>query len=120
MRFRMSQVALSAVVLATTTLAQSNVVPGTDVELGLLSEGTDMSNNGNVGSFPNGISGFSISTTSCNPGTVDVPWLAPMQANHPLIAFMFVREELDESRLTQVSDYSHVKHGFFALSNSQC
>jgi hypothetical protein len=59
-----------------------------------------------------------MSTTSCNVGTIDLPWFAPMNANHPFIAFLVTREE--SGRMVQISDRSYVKHGFFALSNSQC
>jgi hypothetical protein len=101
--------------LAAAAFAQSNVIPGTDVSLGILGP---MKYWGHTGTFPNGEAGFSMETTSCNLGTVDVPWLAPMQSNHPTISFMVVR--LSGDRLVQVSDWSYVKHGFFALSNSQC
>lgn len=96
-------------------LAQSNVIPGTDVKLGSLGS---LNNWGRNGTFPNGVSGISFSTTSCNVGSVDVPWEAPMEADHPFIAFMILRES--NGRLEQISDYSFVKHGFYALSNSQC
>jgi hypothetical protein len=59
-----------------------------------------------------------MATTSCNLGTVDVNWLKAMNADHPFIAFLFVRES--NGRMVQISDRSFVKHGFFALSNSQC
>lgn len=101
-------------------LAQSNQIPGTDVSLGSLDVGTDMQYWGRVGAFPVGTNGFSISTTSCNLGSVNVPWLAPMQENHPFIAFLGARVSADGSRIEQISDRSFVKHGFFALSNSQC
>ncbi len=95
--------------------AQSNSIPGTDVSLGQLGS---MKYWGRTGAFPNGSNGFSMSTTSCNLGTVNVPWQAPMASNHPTISFLLVRANAD--RMVQVSDYSYVKHGFFALSNSQC
>ncbi len=98
--------------------AQSNAVPGIDVELGLLDAGTDLQYWGRVGAFPNGSNGLSMSTTSCNAGSINVPWFAPMSSNHPLIAFMAVR--VDNGRIEQISDRSWLKHGFFALSNSQC
>jgi hypothetical protein len=41
-----------------------------------------------------------------------------MQSDHPVIGFMVVRERT--TRMVQISDWSYVKHGFFALSNSQC
>ena len=105
-----------ALTLALPAAAQSNSIPGLDVSMGILG---GMAYFGRIGgAFPNGTNGFAMSTTSCNLGTVNVPWLSPMQENHPTIAFMIVREE--NGRLEQISDASYVKHGFFALSNSQC
>lgn len=106
------------VAVPTLGLPQSNQIPGTEVSLGSLAVGTDVMYWGRKGSFPDGTAAFSISTTACNLGTVDVPWLAPMQENHPFIAFLFARES--GGRMVQISDRSFVKHGFFALSNSQC
>ena len=101
--------------LAPLSFGQPNVIPGTDVELGILGVINDLSH---IGTFPNGSTAFAMSTTSCNAGTVNVPWLAAMQADHPFIAFLVARETGD--RMVQISDRSFVKHGFFALSNSQC
>ena len=98
-------------------LGQSNVIPGTDVSLGIL-EGLQAVNRS--GTFPTGLNAVAMSTTSCNLGSVNVPWLPPMQENHPLIGFMLVRQEPGATRIVQISDYSFVKHGFFALSDSQC
>lgn len=85
-----------------------------DVKLGILSGIQEL---GHVGSFPTGTSGSSMSTTSCNVGTNDVPWLAPMQENHPQI-YMALYRELN-GRFEQIGT-SYAKHGFFALSSSQC
>ena len=95
-------------------VTQSAGVPGLDVELGILNSMTSL---GHVGTFPNGRAGLSMATTSCNAGTVNVNWLAPMNEDHPGIAMQLYRE-LD-GRFEQVG-VSWVKHGFFALSNSQC
>jgi hypothetical protein len=111
---------LTWLVLLSTGLSafgQSNQIPGTDVSLGLLSSLTSV---GRSGSFPNGLNAFAMATTSCNLGSVNVPWLSPMQENHPYIGFMLARQEPGATRLVQISDYSYVKHGFFALSNDQC
>ncbi len=86
----------------------------TDVTLGILNSITQM---GRTGTFPNGTAGLSMATTSCNFGSVNVPWQAPMQENHPGIAMTLYRE-LD-GKFEQVGT-SWMKHGFFALSNSQC
>ena len=109
-------VALAAC-LAPVAAAQSNVIPGTDVSLGILDSLTSFAH---TGSLPTGNNALAMSTTSCNLGSVNVPWLAPMEDNHPLIAFLMTRVEPDLGRMIQISNYSHLKHGWFALSNSQC
>jgi hypothetical protein len=70
-----------------------------------------------AGTYPLGRVGLSMATTICNLGTVDVPWLAPMQEDHPVIHMALYR--LLGGRLEQIG-VSWMKHGFFALSNSQC
>jgi len=86
-----------------------------DVSLGALS---GIQQVGHVGlNIPAGTTGLSMSTTSCNLGTVDVPWLSPMQIDHPLIHMALYR--LMNGRFEQVG-ISWLKHGFFALSNNQC
>ncbi|MEM7305491.1 MAG: hypothetical protein AAF682_02415 [Planctomycetota bacterium] len=94
---------------------QSNLIPGTDVSLAKMDTISAM---GRTGVFPNGMNGVAMATTSCNKGTVDVPWEAAMLEDHPFIAFVVARET--DGRLTQISDYSFVKHGFFALTDSFC
>ncbi len=95
--------------------AQSNVIPGTDAKLGALGSISALAHQG---TFPNGLSSAAMSTTVCNDGTVQVPWLKAMNPNHPFIAFLVVRES--NGRMVQISDRSYLKHAFFALSNSQC
>ncbi|MGH2650253.1 MAG: FlgD immunoglobulin-like domain containing protein [Actinomycetota bacterium] len=85
-----------------------------DVGLGALA---DIQEVAHVGTFPAGRVALSMSTTACNLGTVDVPWLAPMEENHPVIQMALYR--LLGGRLEQIG-VSWMKHGFFALSNSQC
>jgi hypothetical protein len=96
--------------------AQTNAAPGTDIKLGNLG---GLKTWGRIGGgFPNGVNGFSMSTTACNVGTNAVAWFQPMNANHPTIAFLFAREEA--GRLVQISDRSYVKHGFFSTNQSNC
>ena len=115
------QVCLSATALAvafaasSSAFAQANVIPGTDVSLGKMDVIQVL---GRQGVFPNGMNGVAMATTSCNKGTVKVPWEAPMLEDHPFISFLVARET--DGRLTQISDYSYVKHGFFALTDSFC
>lgn len=118
MRFHAVLAALAGAALSSLAAAapQQNVIPGTDVALGFLD---DLTNVGRQGAFPSGMNALAMSTTSCNKGSVDVPWLQPMDEDHPFIAFLVVRYD-DSGRMIQISDRSHLKHGFFALANSQC
>lgn len=72
---------------------------------------------GHSGSYPNGVAGLSMSTTSCNPGDVEALWQAPMDEDHPVIAMQFYRET--DGLLQQIGT-SWVKHGFYALSSNEC
>ncbi len=85
-----------------------------DVKLGILNAIQQV---GHEGTYPIGAVALTMATTSCNVGTVDVPWLAPMQEDHPLIHMALYR--LLEGRFEQIG-VSWMKHGFFALSNNQC
>ncbi len=69
------------------------------------------------GVFPNGRQSMSISTTSCNVGTVSVPWQQAMDPDHPGIAMQLHRELGD--RFEQVG-VSWIKHGFFSTNQSTC
>jgi len=112
----LAALAVTSIGLAPDADAQSNQIPGTDVALGLLD---DINAVGRTGTFPNGLNGAAMSTTSCNFGSVPVPWFNPMDEDHPFIAFLVTRED-EDGRLVQISDRTAVKHGFFALSNNQC
>lgn len=94
---------------------QSNTVPGMDV--GLFSLGS-VKALGREGTFPDGVSGCAIATTSCNPGSVKIPWFEPMNPNHPFISPILAREM--NGRFVQISDRSYIKHGFFATNLDQC
>ncbi|MHC4846216.1 MAG: hypothetical protein ACYTCU_08645, partial [Planctomycetota bacterium] len=85
-----------------------------DVKLGILNGITQL---GHVGTFPDGRAGLSTATTSCNVGTENVNWLAPMNEDHPGIHQALYRQL--GNRFEQVG-IAWIKHGFFALSNSQC
>jgi len=104
-----------ALACATLPAAQSNAIPGTDVELASISS---VSAFGRTGVFPNGLNGCGMSTTICNKGSVQVPWQAPMADNHPYITFLMARES--DGVFEQISDWSYVKHGFAALASSFC
>src|SRR5262245_11212086 len=83
--------------------AQSNLIPGTDVSLGKMDT---ISALGRTGTFPDGLNGVALATTSCNKGTVKVPWEAAMLEDHPFISFLVARES--NGRLQQISDWSYV------------
>lgn len=85
-----------------------------DVSLGVLD---DLQQVAHAGTFPNGAVAVSMSTTSCNLGTVDVPWLAAMEVDHPVIHMALYR--LLDGRFEQIG-VSWMKHGFYALSSSDC
>ncbi len=106
---------VATVALGDVAFAQANEIPGTDVSLAKMDLISAMDR---MGAFPNGVSGVAMATTSCNKGSVKVPWEAPMQEDHPFIAFLVVRES--NGRFQQISDYSFVKHGFFALTDNFC
>ena len=72
---------------------------------------------GRTGTFPNGLNGLSMSTTSCNVGSTNIPWAAPMQVDHPAIAMNMYR--LLNGRFEQVG-WSWMKHGFFATNSNGC
>ncbi|MEZ4649469.1 MAG: FlgD immunoglobulin-like domain containing protein [Candidatus Eisenbacteria bacterium] len=89
-----------------------------DVALGFLDSIDEV---GRLGEYPNGISGITMATTSCNKGTVDIPWEAPMDMDHPGIDMQLYREtDVGLYDKFEMVGYSDIKHGFFALSNSQC
>ena len=85
-----------------------------DVRISALSSLTVL---GRVGTFPNGRNGLSMSTTSCNVGTSNIPWNAPMQVTHPVIAMNLYR--VMNGRFEQVG-WSWLKHGFLATNQNQC
>ncbi len=82
---------------------------GPDVIVGDL---IDMTNYGAVG----GITGYSIGTTSCNIGSVNLMWQA-CNTNHPVIAQNIYR--LKDGRFEQVG-LGWLKHGFTALTQNLC
>ncbi|HND55446.1 MAG TPA: hypothetical protein PLV92_23690, partial [Pirellulaceae bacterium] len=98
-----------------TALAQPNTVVGRNIRLSNLST---ISSLDRFGTFPNGTNGFVESTTICNNGTGNVPWSEAMNANHPFISFIVMRDA--NGRFEQISDRSFVKHGFFATNAAGC
>ena len=76
-----------------------------------------------TGAYPNGLNGLSAATTSCNVGDVRVPWHSPMDPEHPFITLALFRQTdypgTSESILEMIG-VMQMKHGFFALSSSDC
>lgn len=101
--------------LARAGLAQSNQDPAIDVRI---SNAANMQVLGREGAYPDGVNGAAFLTTVCNDGSVTVPWLQPMNPNHPVIGFLVVAAR--NGRLEQISDRSFVKHGFFAANTVGC
>ncbi len=108
--------ALSAA-LAGTLSAQSNTVPGLDGRLDSVDSLTYWGRRG--AAYPGGEIGMSMGNTMCNPGTVNIPWQAAMQPNHPKFGFLIARES--GGRMVQISDYGYCKHAFVSTNgNGSC
>jgi hypothetical protein len=71
----------------------------------------------NNGEAFEGILGLSMATTSWNIGDVNLDWYRYPDNRHPFIAQNLYR--LEDDRFEQIGQ-AWVKHGFFALSNTQC
>lgn len=98
--------------------AEAPAAAGLDISLSAMSNlSVATSPVGKVGTFPNGRTGLSMSTTSCNVGTVNVPWNAPMQTTHPVIALNLYR--LQNGRFEHVG-WSWLKHGFLSTNSNGC
>ncbi|MSR63350.1 MAG: hypothetical protein EXS08_12985 [Planctomycetes bacterium] len=106
---------LPAFLCASVSFAQANKDDAIDLSLASI---TDITALGRTGTFPSGMNGVAFETTCCNEGTKQINWHAAMQSDHPYIVFIVAREL--NGRFEQISDWSYVKHGFFALSNSLC
>ncbi|MEL6714234.1 MAG: hypothetical protein AAFP86_10700, partial [Planctomycetota bacterium] len=70
----------------------------------------------NYGSTPDGMAGYSLGTTSCNTGDVELLWISNT-TDHPVIGQNIYR--LENGRFEQVG-MSWLKHGFFALQGNLC
>ncbi len=122
------RISLNLLVLAcaaSMAVAQSNAVPGTDVNLYDVSASTIYGRRGPA--YPNGEVGIGFGHAFCNAGTVHVPWqTSPTTAGqmtdiHFKIAFLLARES--NGRIVQVSTpETCVKHSrvTYNLGSSQC
>ena len=80
----------------------------------LLSLGS-LTQSGRVGTYPNGVIGAGMQTTSCNAGTNNLNWFAAMDTRHPVIAFNIYR--LKDDRFEMIST-SWLKHGWLATNST--
>lgn len=64
-----------------------------------------------------GVSGMSLATTSWNVGSEELMWFNSPSPDHPFITFNIYR--IMDNQIDQIAQ-GWVKHGFFALSSSQC
>ena len=81
---------LSTAAFTETAFGQANQIQGIDVSLGLLGDFNDV---GHTGTYPTGRTGMSMSTTSCNFGTLQAAWQQAMDPDHPFICFQLLREK---------------------------
>ncbi|MBK8101389.1 MAG: hypothetical protein IPK26_30265 [Planctomycetes bacterium] len=105
---------LLAAASASGLCAQSNTVPGLNGRLDVVDNLSYWGRRG--AAHPNGEIGMAMLNTMCNPGTVNIPWQAAMQPNHPKFGFLIVRET--GGRMVQISDYSFCKHAFTSTNFS--
>ncbi|MFT4515563.1 MAG: hypothetical protein ACI91B_004280, partial [Planctomycetota bacterium] len=80
---------LSLAVLAPSLAAQSNTVAGLDGRLTVINNLTYYGRRGPA--YPNGEVGMAMLNSMCNPGSVNIPWFAAMQPEHPMFGFIIAR-----------------------------
>ncbi|MFN3240540.1 MAG: hypothetical protein ACE37K_03405 [Planctomycetota bacterium] len=102
-------------------LAQSNVVSGLD---GAVIDIGNLTYWGRRGPTNNGEVGMSFRNEMCNPGTVNIPWYAAMNPNHPFFGFQIVR--VHDDKIEQINEWSFCKHAWLSVNytvagcNSNC
>ncbi len=110
---------LTFLALSATVVAQPNVRPGTDVLLSTLGGlGSPSGTSSRIGTYPTGQQSWGVSTTSCNVGTINVPWIRDMNVDHPQMGMWMYREY--NGRLEQISTFIGVKHGFTSTNSPGC
>jgi hypothetical protein len=108
---------LSVAVLSASLAAQSNTVAGLDGRLTVINNLTYYGRRGPA--HPNGEIGMAMLNTMCNPGSVNIPWFAAMQPEHPMFGFMIARVHND--KIEQINEWSFCKHAFTSINvNGQC
>ena len=106
--------AAAPILLVCQALAQANTVNGLDGHLYDVSTPTVWGRQGPQ--HPNGEIAMSVANFICNSGSVDIPWQAAMNENHPIFAFLFTR--LSDNRMVQISDRSFCKHAFISVNGN--
>ncbi|MEC9048344.1 MAG: hypothetical protein VYA51_10050 [Planctomycetota bacterium] len=101
----------AALLLAASGVAQANVVPGLD---GAVIDIGNLTYWGRRGPTNNGEVGMSFMNEMCNPGSVDIPWFAAMQPNHPFFGFIIARVHND--RIEQINEWSFCKHAWLSIN----
>jgi hypothetical protein len=108
---------LSAALLSSALAAQSNTVAGLDGRLTVINNLTYYGRRGPA--HPNGEIGMAMLNTMCNIGTVNIPWFAAMQPDHPMFGFIIAR--VHDDKIEQINEWSFCKHAFTSINvNGQC
>ena len=101
----------AALLLAASGVAQSNIVAGLD---GALIDIGNLTYWGRRGPTNNGEVGMSFMNDMCNPGSVNIPWFAAMQPNHPWFGFIIARVHND--KIEQINEWSFCKHAWLSVN----
>src|SRR5204862_7453589 len=96
--------------LAAGATAQSNTVAGLDGRITTISSLTYYGRR--RAAYPGGEVGMAMLNQMCNPATVENPWYATMQPDHPKFGFIITRET--SGRFVQISNWSYIKHAFLS------
>ncbi|MFN3240539.1 MAG: hypothetical protein ACE37K_03400 [Planctomycetota bacterium] len=111
----------ATMLLAAGVAAQQNIVPGLD---GAVIDIGNLTYWGRRGPTNNGEVGMSFMNEMCNPGTVNIPWFAAMNPNHPFFGFQIVR--VHDDKIEQINEWSFCKHAWLSVNytvagcNSNC
>ena len=108
---RIARSLLVSTLAASGIFAQSNVVPGLD---GAVIDIGNLTYWGRRGPTNNGEVGMSFRNEMCNPGSVNIPWYAAMQPNHPWFGFIIARVHND--KIEQINEWSFCKHAWLSLN----
>ncbi len=101
----------TAALLAAGAAAQANTVTGLD---GAVIDIGNLTYWGRRGPANNGEVGMSFRNEMCNPGSVNIPWVAAMQPNHPFFGFMIAR--IHDDKVEQINEWSFCKHAWLSIN----